>query len=79
MEKAAAAEVVPGATRNEERGRRYRRLAAQLQEWTAEDAEYDEEVWPLVEDELRSLRMRCRANHRLQAFCASGAKGLGPA
>jgi len=60
MEKAAIAKVAPGATRNEEREERYRRLAAQLQEWAAEDAEYDEEVWPLVEEELRSLRMRCR-------------------
>lgn len=60
MEKAAIAKVAPNATNDEEREERYRRLAAQLQDWAAEDAEYDEEVWPLVEEELRSLRMRCR-------------------
>ena len=60
MEKAAIAKVVAtGATKDEEREERYRRLATQLQEWAAEDAEYDEEVWPLVKEELRSLRMRC--------------------
>lgn len=43
-----------------ERLERNRRAAALLREWMAEDEGYDREIWPLLEEELRDLRMQVR-------------------
>jgi len=39
---------------------RYRRAAAFIESWLADESGYDEEVWPLLEEELKDARMRCR-------------------
>lgn len=39
---------------------RYRQAAALLRQWMAEDDGYDDAIWPLVNEELEGLRMRCR-------------------
>lgn len=41
------------------RERRYRQAAELLREWKHDDTGYDDEVWPLVEEDLPNLRTRC--------------------
>jgi hypothetical protein len=41
------------------REERYRHAAELLREWKDDETGYDDEVWPLVEEDLPSLRMRC--------------------
>lgn len=43
----------------ESRERRYHQAAELLREWKDDESGYDHEVWPLVEEELSGLRMRC--------------------
>jgi len=38
---------------------RYRRAAALIERWLADESGYDEEIWPLLEEELKGGRMRC--------------------
>ncbi len=40
------------------REERYRQAAKLLREWEDDETGYDDEVWPLVEEDLPSLRMR---------------------
>lgn len=42
-----------------EQRERYQEAAHLLREWMASEDSYDEEVWPLVEEELKHGRMRC--------------------
>jgi hypothetical protein len=44
----------------DERRERYRQAAALLDQWMAEEDGYDREIWPLVKEELKDLRTRCR-------------------
>lgn len=37
-----------------------RQAAALLHQWMSEADGYDQEMWPLLKDELRDLRTRCR-------------------
>jgi len=46
--------------RRQTRRERYRAAAALLREWRAEDDGYDDEIWPLLAEELKDARMRCR-------------------
>jgi hypothetical protein len=46
----------PGSGRQD----RYRQAATLLHQWMAEDDGYDQETWPLVKEELKDLRTRCR-------------------
>jgi hypothetical protein len=39
---------------------RKRQAATLLQQWSADTDGYDQEIWPLVKEELEELRMRCR-------------------
>lgn len=41
------------------RERRYRQAAELLREWKDDETGYDDEIWPLVEEDLSSLRVRC--------------------
>lgn len=41
------------------REQRYRQAAELLREWKDDETGYDDEVWPLVEEDLPSLRTRC--------------------
>jgi hypothetical protein len=45
----------PSAARHE----RYREAASLLRLWMDSEAGPDDEVWPLVEEELGGIRMRC--------------------
>jgi hypothetical protein len=38
---------------------RYKKASDLLAGWMEADDPYDEEVWPLVEEELKNSRMRC--------------------
>ena len=38
---------------------RNRETAALLRSWMESDGQYEEEVWPLIEEELKNSRMRC--------------------
>jgi len=46
----------PAQTRRD----RYRRAAVLIESWLADESGYDEEIWPLLEEELKGGRMRCR-------------------
>lgn len=39
---------------------RYRKVAELLREWMGADDGYDDEIWPLIEEELRDPGIRCR-------------------
>lgn len=41
------------------REQRYRQAAELLREWKDDKTGYDDEIWPLVEENLSSLRTRC--------------------
>lgn len=41
------------------REQRYRQAAELLREWKDDETGYDDEIWPLVEEDLPSLRTRC--------------------
>jgi len=45
---------------SQSRRERYERLAKLLQTWKGDESGYDDEVWPLVEEELQELRIRLR-------------------
>lgn len=36
-----------------------RETAAMIRSWMEQDDGYDDEVWPLIEEELKNSRMRC--------------------
>ena len=40
------------------RAQRYRKAAALLREWMADDSGYDERIWPLLEEELKKDPIR---------------------
>jgi hypothetical protein len=42
------------------RVRRYKKAAALLRKWMAEEDGYDETTWPALEQELKDSAMRCR-------------------
>ena len=52
-------EVHPAEGRSAEERERYQRASDLLAGWMKADDHYDEEVWPLVEEELKNSRMRC--------------------
>jgi hypothetical protein len=37
-----------------------RQAAALIQKWQDEEGDYDQKIWPLIEQELDSLRTWCR-------------------
>ena len=41
------------------RHERYKRAAALLNKWEAASGNYDERVWPVIEEELRDSTLRC--------------------
>jgi hypothetical protein len=43
-----------------ERRERYRQAVGLIDQWMAEEDGYDREMWPLVKEELKDLRTRCR-------------------
>ena len=43
----------PPSTEERSRTERYRKLAAMLGDWLEEPGDYDDEIWPLVESELK--------------------------
>jgi hypothetical protein len=42
------------------RTRRYKKAAALIRKWMAEEDDYDETVWPALEQELKEGGLRCR-------------------
>lgn len=44
-----------------ERQQRYEEAASLLRQWMDAEDGYDAELWPLVEEELQGIRMRCSA------------------
>lgn len=45
--------------RSPEERERYKKASDLLADWLKADDQHDEEVWPLVEEELKNSRMRC--------------------
>lgn len=49
----------PTEGRSPEERERYKKASDLLAGWMKAGDRYDEEVWPLVEEELKNSRMRC--------------------
>lgn len=49
----------PTTATDRDREDRYRRAAGLIREWQADESGYDDEIWPLVEEEIPNLRTRC--------------------
>jgi len=49
----------PATAGDRDRQDRYRRAAELIREWQADQSGYDDEIWPLVEEELPNLRTHC--------------------
>ena len=50
----------PARSKRLSRSERYRKAAALLREWMADDSGYDEEIWPALERELKDVGIRLR-------------------
>ena len=55
----SAQEQVAAEPAERDRVRRYRRAADLLRKWEEDPTGYDDEVWPLLEEELPTLGVRC--------------------
>lgn len=52
-------EISSAEGRSAEESARYKKASDLLAGWMKAEDSYDEEVWPLVEEELKNSRMRC--------------------
>jgi hypothetical protein len=55
----ATTEPPVSGSEDQERQSRYSQAAELLREWQDDESGYDEEIWPLLDEDLPSLRMRC--------------------